>query len=409
MLLNSRLVRILVGLALLAVGILAVLPTITGYTSLDGTVNARIAIISAPIEGTVLNTPPKVGTPFPEGQTLLSIQNERINRAVVGTLSGELEAARQRLLALDSQRQQLARLRDDLSKRLTSYQQASIRAVEQEIAVMQQRIGINRAQQQAADAELQRRASLGQSGIVAGSQVEQARAGQATTVGEGRVAAADLERLNRQLESLKNGVFVGDGRNDVPYSRQRQDEITIQLTEIDTRLKETEARVHQIENQLEEETARVARLERAEIKMPFNGVIWRNNVVVGSNVVVGHELERILDCRDLFVDILVSEVDYDEIFPGREAQIRLLGRESSLRGVVGSVRGSAAVVEEVTLAATPPVSKGKNARIRVTLDPSDLNEDFANFCQVGRSVQVRFASRTIPFSRWIKALWFSIT
>jgi multidrug efflux pump subunit AcrA (membrane-fusion protein) len=250
MLLNSRLVRILVGLALLAVGILAVLPTITGYTSLDGTVNARIAIISAPIEGTVLNTPPKVGTPFPEGQTLLSIQNERINRAVVGTLSGELEAARQRLLALDSQRQQLARLRDDLSKRLTSYQQASIRAVEQEIAVMQQRIGINRAQQQAADAELQRRASLGQSGIVAGSQVEQARAGQATTVGEGRVAAADLERLNRQLESLKSGVFVGDGRNDVPYSRQRQDEITIQLTEIDTRLKETEARVHQIENQL---------------------------------------------------------------------------------------------------------------------------------------------------------------
>ena len=49
--------------------------------------------------------------------------------------------------------------------------------------------------------------------------------------------------------------------------------------------------------------------------MPFEGVIWRNNVVEGSHVIAGNELLQVLDCRDLFVDILVSEVDYDESTP----------------------------------------------------------------------------------------------
>jgi hypothetical protein len=109
------------------------------------------------------------------------------------------------------------------------------------------------------------------------------------------------------------------------------------------------------------------------------------------------------------VDILVSEVDYDEIYPGRDAQIRLLGRSDALDGKVLSVRGSAAVVEDVALAAKLPQSRGKDARIRVSLSESALNTDYENFCQVGRSVQVRFRTRSLPFVRWIKALWFSIT
>jgi hypothetical protein len=143
--------------------------------------------------------------------------------------------------------------------------------------------------------------------------------------------------------------------------------------------------------------------------MPFDGVIWRNSVVIGTNVVVGNELQRILDCRDLFVDMLVSESDFDEIFPGRLAEVRLIGRSDVLLGTVLSARGSAAVVTETVLAASPPVSGDKNARIRVALAPSAINTDFANFCQVGRTAQVRFETRTFPLKRWLNALWFSIT
>jgi multidrug resistance efflux pump len=406
---NSRVVRITVGLLLLACGIIAILPTLTGYTSLDGTVNARFAVLSAPVEGTILRTAPKVGTALTAGSHLVTIRNERVNRAVAASLDAELETVRKRISAYDLQRQQLGRLRNELADRLKEYQTATLAGLEQEIATVRQRIAINEAQRVAADAELQRRQTLGATGVVAGSQIEQARAAQATSEGEGRVARNQMARLESQLDAVKRGTYIGDGRNDVPYSRQRMDEVTIQLAEIDVRLKENEAREEQLEKQLAEEQDRIRRTERAEIEMPFEGVVWRNGVVGGNHVVVGQEITRILDCRDLFVDILVSEADYDEIVPGREAEVRLYGGGDVIKGYVVSVRGNAAVVDETTLAATLPAGRGRNARIRVSLPESGLEKDFENFCQVGRSAQVRFATRTAPLKRWIRSLWFSIS
>lgn len=409
MLLNARSIRIFVGILLLGTALIAILPVMTGYTSLDGTVNARFVVVSAPVEGTVENTPPKVGVVTPIGQPLLTIRNERVNRAVAASLSAELETARICLNIYDIQRRQLQRVRDDLAERLLQYQDAAVRALEQDIAILGQRASVNQVQQQAADAELRRRQTLGASGIVATSHVEQARAAQAASTGQGFSTAMEIDRLKNQLDALRRGVYLGDGRNDVPYSRQRQDEVTIHLADLDSRVRENETRAEHIEKQLTEELARIKKLEFAVIAMPFDGVIWRNNVVEGSNVVVGNELLRILDCRDLFVDILVDEVDYDEIFPGRSAQVRLLGRSETVAGTVISVRGSAATVEEPVLAASPPQSRGRAARIRVALEASSLNADFTNFCQVGRTVQVRFESRRLPIRRWIDSLWFSIT
>jgi multidrug resistance efflux pump len=394
---------------LLVGAVMAILPTVTGYTSLDGTVNARISIVSAPIDGTVTSTAPKIGIALQAGAELLGIRNDRIVRTAEIQMEAEAESAKERLAAVDDQRAQLAALRQELQARRQEYQQASIQNLTHEIAIRRQRIDSAAAQQQAAEADLSRKQRLGTSGIVAEVAVEQARAASITAQNEGTIARAELERLSQQLESLKRGIFIGEGRNDVPYSQQRIDEVTIQLAELQFRERDLKARIAQLETQHDDEHARNRALGYAVVRMPFEGVIWRNNVVEGSHVIAGNELLQVLDCRDLFVDILVSEVDYDEIYPGRDAQVRLLGRADALDGHVLSVRGSAAVVEDVVLAAKLPQSRGKDARIRVALPESPLNTDYANFCQVGRSVQVRFRTRSLPIVRWFKALWFSIT
>jgi multidrug resistance efflux pump len=388
---------------------MAILPALTGYTSLDGTVNARISIVSAPIDGTVTSTPPKIGTPLQAGAELLGIRNDRIVRTAEVQMEAELEAAKQRLMATDDQRTQLTALRQELQARWHEYQQASIQNLTHEIAIRHQRIATAEAQRKAAEVAFTRKQQLGTTGILAEAAVEQARATSITAENEGNIAKAEMERLSQQLDAVKRGVYIGEGRNDVPYSQQRIDEVTIQLAELQFRERELKARITQLETQHDDEHARNRALGYAVLRMPFEGVIWRNNVVEGSNVIAGNELVQILDCRDLFVDILVSEVDYDEIYPGRNAQIRLLGRSDAIDGQVLAVRGSAAVVEDVILAAKLPQSRGKDARIRVALPESALNTDYANFCQVGRSVQVRFRTRSLPIVRWFKALWFSIT
>ncbi|WP_244424630.1 HlyD family efflux transporter periplasmic adaptor subunit [Methylobacterium nodulans] len=140
-------------------------------------------------------------------------------------------------------------------------------------------------------------------------------------------------------------------------------------------------------------------------------MIWRNNVVAGSNAVVGNELVRLLDCRDLFVDVTVDEADYDDIHPGSAAEVRLLGSALVIRGTVVSVLGSHSAAEEVVLAALLPERTGKHAHLRIALEPNRMQTDFANFCRVGRTVQVRIArpGNGLPVVSWVKSLWFSIS
>ncbi|MGW5956840.1 HlyD family secretion protein [Methylorubrum thiocyanatum] len=408
---NNRFVRILVGLTLLATAIIVMMPGFTGYTSLDGTVNARFAVLSAPIEGVVSETPPKVGTALPEDTEIFQITNDRIARTAEAQLDADLGAARERLKALDAQTGQLTALKKELAARLGDYQKASLQSIQQEIIIRQQRISTAQANRVSAEADLSRKQTLGATGVVANSSVEAARAAAVSSGNEGTIAKAELDRLNQQLDALKRGTFVGEGRNDVPYSQQRGDEVTIQLANVEAQAKIERARVQLLEKQLFIERARNDRLSNASIRLPFRGVIWRNNVVGGSNVVVGNELIRLLDCRDLFVDILLDEVDYDQIKPGDPADVRLLGTSDVIAGRVNSVRGASAAVEEVTLAAIPPKSRGKNARIRLILDQNAMQTDYENFCHVGRTVQVRFArsAATLPLVNWVKSLWFSIS
>ncbi|WP_353646661.1 HlyD family efflux transporter periplasmic adaptor subunit [Mesorhizobium sp. WSM2239] len=406
---NRRFIRIAVGILLLIAGVLALLPRITGHSSLDGTINARFAVIAAPIEGTVLQTPPKTGMNLPASAALLTIRNERVNRAVETSLLADLETTRDRVRALEAQRRELEQLRDSLRQRFNAYSEAMIDSIDQQIAVSRERIAMLEARREATAAELRRYSTLVARGVMSQSNVEEAQATEIAAAAEVVVEKLTLKRLERQLGAMRDGVFLGEGQNDVPYSHQRLDELTMQIAALDAAAKENRTRQEQIANQLAEEVRRNHSLERAVMNMPFDGVIWRNNVVAGANVVAGNELVRVLDCRDLFVDILVPEVDFDQIYPRRVAEVRIFGTDRVISGQVLSVRGNSANVEEPTLAATPPSGTGRNARIRVALAKSNVNADYANFCHVGRSVQVRFRMRSFRIGNWLERLWFSIS
>ena len=391
------------------VAVLVLLPGLTGFTSLDGTVNARFAIINAPIDGEIGQAPPRIGTPVAEGETLLTIRNGRVNRAILASLRADHQTAVDRVAALERERDALAALRDDLGERLDVFKSATIASLERELEILKKRVEVARAQDVVAQVDLGRRQELESKGIFTRKMVEAAQAAGAATGGEVEINNLTVELLQHRLDAVRQGIFVvGDGQNDVPYSRQRQDEVIVRVGDLNTRIAENKTRAAEVREQLIEEEKRIRSLEQATVPSPFGGVVWTRNVVNGSNVVLNNELLRILDCRQLFVDILVPEVDYDDIYPGRTAEVRLFGRAEVFEGQVQSVKGSSAVVEKDSLAANEPETDERNARIRVALQPSALNTDFANFCQVGRTVQVRFSKRTLRLTQWIESLWFSL-
>ncbi|MBB4237015.1 HlyD family secretion protein [Rhizobium esperanzae] len=406
---NHRITRITVGLLLLVIITVVSLPTITGYTSLDGTVNARFAIVNAPIDGTIAEEPLKVGSPAKGGQPLAEIRNPRVNRAILASLEADRNTALDRVAALKKERDELSQLREELSARLEVYRQTTIANLEREVEILRKKVEVSQAQDLVAQVDLSRRMALESKGILTQKLVEAARAAGAATGGEVEISNLTVDQLQQRLDAVRKGIFVfGDGQNDVPYSRQREDEVIVHINDLNSRIAENETRASEAQKQLAEEKNRVSNLESATAIAPFDGVVWSRSIVNGSNVVLNNELMRLLDCRELFVDILVPEVDYDEIYPGLAAQVRLFGRNDVFKGTVVSVKGSSAAVETDAFAASLPPSTQRNARIRVRLDPSFMNDDFANFCQVGRSVQVRFSKHRIDMSNWVKKLWFSI-
>lgn len=363
-LLNHRVTRIVVGILLLALAIVVLLPGLTGFTSLDGTVNARFAVINAPIDGEIEQAPPRIGTSVAANETLLTIRNDRVNRAILASLQAEGKTADDRVAALERERDELVALRTQLADRLENFKNATIASLERELRILQKRVEVSRAQDFVAKVDLDRRQELESKGIFTRKMVESAAAAGAATGGEVEISNLSLELLEQRLTALRQGIFiVGDGQNDVPYSRQRQDEVIVRINDINTRIVENSTRADQIDYQLVEEEKRVRSLESAAISSPFSGVVWTRNVVNGSNVILNNELMRILDCRELFVDILVPEVDYDEIYPGREAEVRLLGRSDVFKGKVQAVKGSSAVVEKDNLAAKEPEAEEQDARI----------------------------------------------
>ena len=136
---NHRITRIAVGLLLLAIAIIVSLPAITGFTSRDGTVNARFAIINAPIDGMITGEPAKVGAPVKEGQTLAEITNQRVNRAILASLEADRNTASDRVIALKKERDELSQLRGQLSNRLEVFKQTTIANLEREVEILRKK------------------------------------------------------------------------------------------------------------------------------------------------------------------------------------------------------------------------------------------------------------------------------
>jgi multidrug resistance efflux pump len=278
--LNHRITRIVVGLLLLALTAVVLLPGLTGFTSLDGTVNARLAVINAPIDGEITGPPPRIGTPVNEGVALATIRNDRVNRAILASLRAEHGTAIGRVAALQQERDELVRLRDQLAERFEIFKSATIASLEREVQILRKRVEVARAQDVVARLDFDRRQELESKGIFTRKMVEAAEAAGAATGGEVEVNNLTVELLEQRLDAVRKGIFVaGDGQNDVPYSRQRQDEVIVRINDLNSRIAENRTRASQIEIQIAEEDKRVQSLETATVTSPFDGVVWSRNIV----------------------------------------------------------------------------------------------------------------------------------
>lgn len=397
---NRRPVRVTLGVCLIAVGAYALIPFLLSVTSSRSVINTRIVSVTSPINGFVHGAPQEAGRWIERDELLFTVSNENQNRSFLNELLTERRTLAQRIDALTVQAEDLQQLMTQLGVNVDQYQRFTSDRIAHEIARLEADSAGRQAALSSVRSNLSRQQQLNDNGYARDVEVEDLTFEVQELEAEISSIAAQIRVLEADQAGLRAGTFVGIGRNDVPYSMQRADEIRILLADIAARMSEYSTRIAEIDRQILIEQEQLTRTERFEVRSPMPGVLLRSYIYPGAAVPADNELIVIADCETLFVDAAVSNRSMDTVMPGMQVSVRLVGSSMQFDGIVSNVYGGASMLAlDRTQAAILIDVEDSEIVARIAIDISELPQLRENACYIGRQVAVEFPRETMSFLR----------
>jgi multidrug resistance efflux pump len=383
-------VRLGLAFGLIALGAWAFLPHVSYRIASSAFVNAELVRVAAPIAGRLSRDLPRKGDFIEQPVAVTLIEALSRDQRHLLELTGQYAVAKQ---GADLARKQLAEIAAadvELAKRGQIYHDGMIA-----------RLGFERDEAKAEKtgclAEVEQRRDVGSrmEQLVKGGLASQIRTAEVLALQEANatrceMADARLQRLQTELVSAKDGVFLRDGANDAPYSQQQRDRLGLRRQDLETKVLEEGLQSSQIAPEMAEERDRLDRLSHFDLSLPAQHVVWSVAASPGSTVSDGQTLFDLADCEHRFVVVALAEREFEQIKAGAPGFVRLIGSDDWKQGQVRQVRGSAARADDRLLAAQVPRPDPNSITVEVGLPPDTALTDRNNFCNIGRVAEVRF-------------------
>jgi hypothetical protein len=389
---RSRTVRLGFAATLIAVAGWAFMPLVTNRISSSAFVNARLLRVTAPMAGRLTSELPQKGEFIEHPHTLTLIEALSSDGRQIVHFDSRNVAAKGRA---DLARKQLAAIAiadAELVKRMQIFRDGMIA-----------RLGHQRDETEAekvgclAEAGHRRNVGAQMQQLVKAGTASEIRTAEALALFDSTsarcvMAAARLQRLQTDLASAKEGVFLGDGANDAPYSQQQRDRLFLRQQELETKMLAESLEASQSLTESAAERKQFDRLSHFDLLLPANYVVWSAPASPGATVSEGQTLLDLAACENRFVDVELPERDFEQIIPGAPAFVRLMGNSNWKQGRVLQVRGSSAYSDDRLLAAQIRRSdqNPNSITVEVGLPNDDVRTDRNNFCNIGRLAEVRF-------------------
>lgn len=390
---RSRKVRIALALLLVALSAWAFVPYVTYRIAPSAFVNAELLRVAAPIAGQLAQDLPHKGEFVSAPVTVGLITSLSPDRLHLLDLDSELAVAKERAALARKQLDEITATDAELEKRVETYRDWVVKIIADDLAEAEaatKRCLLETHQRQGVGSQLGKPAPAGGTSQPTDTPTAQ----QATLRCE--TAQTRWRRLQRELTSAKNGIFLRDGANDVPYSQQQRDRLLLRRQELEIMVLEGDARSLKLATEIIEERERVNRLTHADLTLPQAHVVWSVSASPGSTVTEGQTLLDLADCAR-FVAVELPERDFERIKAGDAAYVRLIGSDEWKLGQVRRVRGSAARTDDRLLAARVPNPDAGSITVEVALPSDEALADRNNFCNIGRLAEVRFQRSHFAF------------
>ncbi|WP_192645126.1 HlyD family efflux transporter periplasmic adaptor subunit [Bosea sp. OAE506] len=392
-----KIFRLVAGLVLLIGGLYVLVGEHFAGTSADATVNARITVVRAPIEGVVSLAVRSIGARVKAGELIADVIDDRFDSARLIDLERQLDSQRLDAKRASAQKLALTQARDGFASQLASYQKGRVGQIEARLAEARAAQDASAARLREAEGTLRRANELNDRGVQTAANLERSRAASDVAQQELESARQRTNYLVTELTAARTGVFIGDSYNDAPFSSQRVRELDLRLAELDAEQTQHEARIAQLERQIGAERVRVNRLTSASLTTRVSGMAWDFLIDDGEYARRGQDLVRLVDCSTLIVTAGVTEALYDSLSIGFPVQFRLFGDDRVFDGTVTRLGGSGASSLYANLAVGPSAEHLQRFDVTVSVPTLAAQSDLS--CAIGRTGRVIFSAGPVAAMR----------
>jgi multidrug resistance efflux pump len=404
---RRRVVRLSLAALLIGAAIWTFSPYVTHRIAVSAFVNSQLLRVTAPFSGQVSQMMPRKGVFLDTTQSLTIVEPLSPDKRHLQDLELQFALAKGAGELARQQLQEVAKLDEELQKRIEAYQLARIEQIDHEAKEAE-------AERDGCIAELRQRhdvasrfGALVENGLASQIRTAEAQALQQVTSTRCDIIEARMSRIKVELDAAHKGLFLREGSSDVPYSQQQRDRLVLRRQELEAQALQEAARFSQLAADINAERERTAHLDNYQVVLPAGHVVWSTAASPGSSVTEGQIILDLADCEHRFVAVEIPERDFEQISTGEKVAVRLLGSDEWREGRVQQVRGSAARADDLLFAAQIPSYGPGTITVEVSLPPDDAQSDGANFCGIGRLAEVRirrplfdFVSRAV--AGWLK-------
>jgi biotin carboxyl carrier protein len=208
-----------------------------------------------------------------------------------------------------------------------------------------------------------------------------------------------VEVLETELRAAREGVFLGDGYNDAPWSEQRAEELRALIRDRRAAQAEAASRLQAVERRIATAQVAVSRLTGASLASTVDGQVWDVRADDGEHVERGQDVVVLLDCGSLVVTLSVTESVFNRLSLGDEARFRLAGDGRDFAATVTRLGGSGALTFYQNLAVAPSAEHLERFDVALLVPELGTTPDLA--CPVGRTGRAFFERRPLD---WLRGL-----
>lgn len=371
-------------------GIYAVVVEQRVVTSNEAIVSAYVAAVRTPIEGNVSGIALRVGSNIEQGRVIGHVVNPRAYDSQLENLIFRRQEDHGAAGALGGEISELLRQKNELESRAEKDRAAVCARLERRLHQAAALLEAKRVASEQAALELERSRNLYGVGAVTKAEFEKHQAG--SKIAKCEQAAAEAEQAERQaeLDAADKGILAEPGvSGDVPYSRQRMDEIRLRLADLHATRANLLFRADQTGADLTSQAKHAELMRTSAIIAPVTGTVWRLASTNGEHIGTGDTLMDIVDSSHPFLLISVPQDRVPDIRLGAPVKFKLSGESQQRTGTVESIAGLTVGDENRRFATIPlPNSTKPMAAVRVRFDGTQSSDNL-----VGRTARAVISTK----------------